>query len=722
MGGCQTKQSKEVERRASSDVAPKQRERRVVLPEHVEVDLYCPEASSQEEVKKSEESRRIILKALEASVVFSGLEQEQKEGIVRSMEALEVPAQNLLIKQGDPGDAFYVVESGRFDILVDGERVAESSRGGSFGELALIMNQPRAASVLATEASLCWKIDRKPFRYFLASSSNTSLDEIFTDLKTVKILQGLPAAHLYKLAAHVSKEKFGAGSVIIKKGETGDKFYMLKKGVVECRRIGAEDARVELLAGSHFGERALTHRQPRACDVVAKTAAECITLSKSDFEALLGSASDAMDRQHVVNVVRASRSNRNLHPDKVYENLEKGFLGANETLPASEDHFIAVTKGRLILDRPAGIIRAVDEGESYDGPWSKGTAETDVEFYKLRKREAELSTTDFHQHTPEFFDSLDVGRTLGTGTFGRVKLATRGDETYALKLLVKQAMVDLNQAESVELERRILFKLRGHPFVLHCHATFQSKDVCFFVLEFVQGGELFSRVEGGVHEDEALFHSACVIDALDHIHAKAIVYRDLKPENVLIDNRGFARIVDFGFAKVLQKKTYTILGTPEYLSPECVLGKGYGFDVDLWAFGVLVYETLAGRSPFYASNPDDTMTVFRLIVAAKIKFPPKKHPTPLTQAFVTGLLARDLKERLGARHGAPSIKAHAFFSPIDFDNLRAKKLTPPYVPNLKTATDASLFDAYPEDMALKPYEGDNKIFSDFGPKVRFSSS
>ncbi|KAJ8599235.1 hypothetical protein CTAYLR_006401 [Chrysophaeum taylorii] len=555
-----------------------------------------------------------------------GVGKEQAEGIVRSMEALECPAQNLLS------------EAGRARGWRPAGRIGSGDRG-----VVVLEDRPEAVSVGA-----------------LASSSNTSLDEIFTDLKTVKILQGLPAAHLYKLAAHVSKEKFGAGSVIIKKGETGDKFYMLKKGVVECRRIGAEDARVELLAGSHFGERALTHRQPRACDVVAKTAAECITLSKSDFEALLG---------NVVNVVRASRSNRNLHPDKVYENLEKGFLGANETLPASEDHFIAVTKGRLILDRPAGIIRAVDEGESYDGPWSKGTAETDVEFYKLRKREAELSTTDFHQHTPEFFDSLDVGRTLGTGTFGRVKLATRGDETYALKLLVKQAMVDLNQAESVELERRILFKLRGHPFVLHCHATFQSKDVCFFVLEFVQGGELFSRVEGGVHEDEALFHSACVIDALDHIHAKAIVYRDLKPE-----------------------------------TPECVLGKGYGFDVDLWAFGVLVYETLAGRSPFYASNPDDTMTVFRLI------------------AFVTGLLARDLKERLGARHGAPSIKAHAFFSPIDFDNLRAKKLTPPYVPNLKTATDASLFDAYPEDMALKPYEGDNKIFSDFGPKVRFSSS
>lgn len=715
---------------------PKKKQRQnVIMPEH----LDSMEGYEPAKCAKGDESKAIIQRALDNSVIFTGLDPEQKASIIDSMQEYRVKTGELLIEQGDAGDAFYVVETGRFEILVEGVgKVAESSTGGSFGELALIMNQPRAASVRALEDGLTWKIDRKPFRYFLAASSNSLIDEYYRDLQAVQVLAGLPSAHLYKLAAHTSKERHPAGATIIKKGDLGDKFYMLKKGVVECRNIGDSTSVVELAPGSHFGERALTHRQPRACDVVAKTDIECITLSGQDFEALLGSVSEALDRMLVVNVVRAlPKFDADAFDWRVmYELLEKQAIDQG-TILDEPDVFWAVREGRVQVDGAT-----VGPGEHFGhGFLQKSTttthgeavAVTPVAAYSLRKKTllqavSKLATDEasFKSHSTKdaaFFASLKVGRTLGTGTFGRVKLAVDPDgATYALKLLVKQAMVDLNQAESVTLERSILMKLR-HPFVLKCHATFQSAHVCYFVLEFIQGGELFSRVEGGVSERETSFHAACVIDALDHIHKKHVVYRDLKPENVLIDAHGYARIVDFGFAKNLDpkgaKKTYTILGTPEYLSPECVLGKGYGFEVDLWAFGVLVYEMLTGRSPFYASNPDDTMTIFRLIIAAHIKFHARKKPSGIMEAFVRSLLARDLKDRLGARQGAPGVKAHAVLADYntDWEPLRRKQLTPPYVPHLANATDASAFDAYPEDMQVPRYKRENDIFDDFGPLV-----
>jgi len=702
-----------------------------ILPEHVRG--VGSEAYSPPVFAKSEASTAIIRGALDNSLVFSGLDAEQKQAVVASMAECGVERGSLLIKQGDPGDAFYVVESGRFDILVDGTKVAEYTAGGSFGELALIMNRPRAATVLATEQSLCWKIDRKPFRYFLASSSNSTLDEIVADLKKVKVLEGLPVAHLTKLAAHATKERFPEGERIIRKGEQGDKFYMLKKGVVECRNIGDGASVVELAAGGHFGELALTSGSPRACDVVAKTEAECITLSKQDFEALLGPVTEAMERTHCVNVVRGLPGFGSRDWSRVYEALEAGSWEAGATVHATEDAFYLITKGAVEVsdERRRRVVKAqeyfgsewlVDEKSTWLAATVVGEAGA-AHYYALRAsalaRQRGASSTAL---VPGLFDSkyarLRLGRTLGTGTFGRVKLATGDGESYAVKLLVKQAMVDLNQAESVELERQILIKLGKHPFVLTCHATFQTADVCYFVLDFVQGGELFSRVEGGVDEREAAFHSACVLDALDHIHAHHVVYRDLKPENVLLDARGYARVVDFGFAKHLEtsKKTYTILGTPEYLSPECVLGRGYGYEVDLWAFGVLAYETLTGRSPFYAQNPDDTMAVFRLIVAAHVKF--TKRVSPKAESFVTSLLARDAKSRLGARSGELAIKAHPFLAPFaDFDALRDKTLTAPYVPKLASNTDASHFDAYSEDLDVRPYSGSNDFFANFGPTI-----
>jgi serine/threonine protein kinase len=142
----------------------------------------------------------------------------------------------------------------------------------------------------------------------------------------------------------------------------------------------------------------------------------------------------------------------------------------------------------------------------------------------------------------------------------------------------------------------------------------------YFVLEFVAGGELFTvlRTQGNFSEDQTKFYGAHIITIFEYLHSKNIIYRDLKPENVLINTNGYLKLADFGFAKIIDGKTYTLCGTPEYLAPEIILNKGHGKPVDWWTLGILIYEMLVGIDPF---NDDDPMMIYQKIIKGKIKFP-----------------------------------------------------------------------------------------------------
>jgi protein kinase X len=290
---------------------------------------------------------------------------------------------------------------------------------------------------------------------------------------------------------------------------------------------------------------------------------------------------------------------------------------------------------------------------------------------------------------------FDLRSTVGTGTFGRVrivKLKGHPNRTpFALKILKKSEVIRLKQVQHVKSEKDILMMI-DHPFIVTLVAAFQDTNKLYMLMEYINGGELFSylRKEGRLSIDASRFYTAEILLAFQYLHDRNIVYRDLKPENLLLDSEGHIKITDFGFAKIVESRTWTLCGTPEYLAPEIIQSKGHGKGVDYWALGVLLFEMIAGYPPFYDENP---FGIYQKILNGKLDFP-SKYFDEHSKSLITKLLVQDPTKRLGCQAGkAEDIKKHKFFKGIEWNNFSLK---PPYIPPVKSLDDHSQFDRYPE--------------------------
>ncbi|KAI9253285.1 camp-dependent protein kinase 6 [Helicostylum pulchrum] len=291
-------------------------------------------------------------------------------------------------------------------------------------------------------------------------------------------------------------------------------------------------------------------------------------------------------------------------------------------------------------------------------------------------------------------------RTLGTGSFGRVHLVQSkiNNRFYALKVLKKAEIVQLKQVEHTNNERAILTRIQ-HPFVVNFWGSFQDSLNLYMVLDYVPGGELFSllRKSKKFTNDIARFYAGEVLLAIAYLHSKDIIYRDLKPENVLLDAHGHVKITDFGFAKLVPDITWTLCGTPDYLAPEIIQTKGYSKAADYWAFGVLVYEMLAGYPPYY---DDNQFKLYEKILTTSPKYPSSIDAT--ARDLLKHLLTTDLTHRYGnLKNGYRDITDHKWFASLDFNLLLQRKIRPPHIPHLKSEGDTSNFDKYPEE--IYPY-------------------
>lgn len=321
-----------------------------------------------------------------------------------------------------------------------------------------------------------------------------------------------------------------------------------------------------------------------------------------------------------------------------------------------------------------------------------------------------------------------ITTTLGKGSFGRVRLARHKESNtlWALKILKKKEVLQHNAIEHVFREKKILAAL-SHPFIVNMAVAFDdprsagpslSFVLCrqirvprrffvYIVLEFVQGGPFDTRLrgEGQLKDDESAFYTAQIVHIFEYMHAKCYLYRDLKPDNLILDMTGYIKLADFGFAVYCETLTKTLCGTPDYMAPEIIENGGYGKGVDWWALGIVLCEMLTGKTPFVA---DDPMETYKLILKNSPKWPSDLEGAG--KAAVKKYLTKNASERMGnGKSGGEECKKHKFYKAIEWGKLLARELQAPYDPFVNFEEDTSNFDEYPEskgDPELPEYTED----------------
>ena len=291
-------------------------------------------------------------------------------------------------------------------------------------------------------------------------------------------------------------------------------------------------------------------------------------------------------------------------------------------------------------------------------------------------------------------DDFKLIKVIGRGSYGKVCLVQfkQTNDLYAMKSLKKDVLLDDDQVESTLLEKSILQSL-NYPFLVGMVFCFQTEERVYFVLPFVRGGELFQHLRQSKYfpEEKVKFYAAIIGLALEYLHKNGIVYRDIKPENILLEEDGYLKLIDFGMAKILKddEKANSFCGTPEYLAPEIITGEGHNRMADWWSYGTLVYEMLFGIPPFFCENVEK---MYDLITKAELRFPKKFKVSDEAKDFLAKLLIKNQKERFGINGGFEEIKKHPFFKGMDFKALEEKKIEAPFKPVLEGSFDVRNFD------------------------------
>ncbi|XP_039276964.1 cGMP-dependent protein kinase, isozyme 1 isoform X2 [Nilaparvata lugens] len=588
--------------------------------------------------EKDFSSKQLIKAAILDNDFLKNLSLSQVRELVESMHPQECTKGNYVIREGESGAHLYVAAEGEFEVIKDGKVLGHMGPGKAFGELAILYNCTRTASVRAVKDSKVWVLDRRIFQRIMKRTGLQRLEENISFLRSVPLLHNLSSDMLARIADCLEVEFFPSGHHIIRQGASGDTFFILSGGSVKVTQKipgTTEDQEIRILErGDYFGEQALLKEEFRTASVIALSpGVECLTLDRESFIRLIGDLSELHQRDYG-------------------------------------------DKTRSVVSRPPSASSVHQDSDQ------------EMDFISL--------------------NDLDIIETLGIGGFGRVELVQcvfDKNQTFALKCLKKQHIVETHQQEHVYSEKSIMMECRS-AFICRLYKTFKDNKYVYMLLEACMGGEVWTilRDRGYFDDATACFITACVVEALDYLHSRGIVYRDLKPENLLLDSTGYVKIVDFGFAKKLgySSKTWTFCGTPEYVAPEIILNKGHDKAVDCWALGILMHELLTGAPPFSGTDP---MKVYNMILKGinMVLFP--RHMTRAAQCLIKRLCKDAPAERLGAQKGGINdIRKNKWFQGFDWDGLRNRTLVPPIVPQIHSPTDTSNFDNYPKEADIPPDE------------------
>ncbi|XP_065358150.1 cGMP-dependent protein kinase 1 isoform X2 [Calliphora vicina] len=571
-----------------------------------------------EYIEKDEKSRNLIRTAIEKNDFLNNyMDKERKDMVIDAMELVHFKQNSFIINENDEGSEIYVSEEGDFDVIKQGKLIGSFGPCTVFGELAILYNAKRFASIRAATNASVWKIDRDKFRKIMVISGSKEREENLNFLRSAPFLNDLGEDVLGKVVDLLQRKFFETNTCIVKEGDIGNEFFIIRGGTVTIKKLvenGEERVVDRRKRGDYFGEQALLNADCRQASVYADApGTEVLKLDREAFISYLGTIPQLRELPTENCETRSSDGNRKSEFDNEYANVE---------------------------------------------------------------------LTD-----------LKKIATLGSGAFGKVDLVSYDSKTFALKIIKKIDIVKQDQIEHVYSEKHVMMKCRSSPFIIELFKTFRNEKFVYFLMEACMGGDVWTVMSQRRFFDEktARFIAGCVVEAFDFLHSHNIIYRDLKPENLMLTTDGYCKLVDFGFAKHIptNQKTHTFAGTPEYVAPEIILDRGHDRSVDYWALGILVFELLVGKTPFRGQNQ---IKIYQQILGGiDVVQMPSKIPKS-AQGLIKALCKQLPAERLGyQRKGILDIKRHSWFDNLDWQKLRSKQLPSPIKRPITSNTDLQYF-------------------------------
>ncbi|MBN3295847.1 KGP2 kinase, partial [Amia calva] len=562
----------------------------------------------RDRVHKDSSTKKLINEAIMNNDFLKKLEPQQMREMVECMYEKTYNECQVVIQEGEPGNYLYVLADGLLEVIQNCRLLGQMHPGTAFGELAILYNCKRTATVKAVSQSQIWVLDRQMFQNIMMRTAQARHEEYFSFLCSVSLLKDLPEEKLAKIVDCLEVDYFDKGDYIIREGEEGNTFFIIAKGEVSVTQTmegSLEPQEIKTLGvGDYFGEKALISEDVRSANIIAKeNDTQCLVVDRDTFNQMVGT----------------------------YEELQAYLKQYVKQLSISDEKRNAIPQSPLIDTTPEGS-----------------------ELTRVKEKMARISTNSPFKH-------LQIVTTLGMGGFGRVELVKMKDEdiTFALKCIKKKHIVDTRQQEHIYSEKNILQQTNS-PFIVRLFRTFRDNKYVYMLLEVCLGGELWSilRDMSFFEEPTARFCTGCVLEAFDYLHGRGIVYRDLKPENLLLDEQGYVKMADFGFAKRigLGKKTWTFCGTPEYVAPEVIMNKGHDFGADCWSLGILIFELLTGSPPFSGSDP---IKIYTMVLQGIEKVDVPKRIGKRPEDLIRRLCKLNPAERLGnKKNGINDIKKH----------------------------------------------------------------
>nr|CAD79353.1 cGMP-dependent protein kinase [Paramecium tetraurelia] len=675
----------------------------------------------KQQKEKSPFDFQMILNAFGNHFMFAQLDNNDKAKLIEEMYYVTSKDQEFVFKQGDKATLFFIIERGQCQITINEEKKRVLKPSEFFGELALMCHAPRSASVIAIGDCGFWVLERYKFRKAVEDIQQKAYETNREFLAQVKFFDSMTEEQRDSIANVLITLKFKQGESIVNEGDMANSFYIIFQGTVQVTKQGQFLRYMN--QGDSFGEQALFGNCVRGATVKAHDSdVNLLSLSREDITTILG------EKIQLIIYTNMQKWAFEKHPklrDLTKMQIQK--IVSNFKIKSYESND-CIFKMNQLVDKLIIILdgQLEFEGQLYNNGQLFGDKYLQMEEQKRKinhdiktNRKTTLSELPFRQFfeciggeletvvkknkdragsssllekkqksnysllTLEDFIGLKL---LGEGTFGNAYLVKDipQQNMHVMKCVPKVNVIANNTERHIKNEKQVL-ELLNHPNLVCFRRSFKDQNYIYLLTEYVKGKELFHVIReiGLLNSYETQFYIAQMINILEKLHSQHIIYRDVKPENFIVMENGYIKLIDMGTAKVLKSrasKTYTLVGTPHYMAPEILKGKGYSFSTDLWSLGICFYELMCGEVPFAGDEEDDPFIIEEAILNGKLEYPQILKDFKAIK-LMDQLMNRTPELRLGGSFEA--LKVHPWFDGFQWEELEAFQLKPPYYPKLQ---------------------------------------